>query len=335
MVKVGVNGYSTIGRRVADAIRLQPDLELVGVVKRTPDYSAFLAEEKGIQIFSADDPGRQKLESSGLKVHGTLRDLLGSCDVIVDASPEKGEENLELYKQAGVKAVFQGGEEHSIAGTSFVAQCNYSEAVGKRFVRVVSCNTTGLCRILKALDDSVGVDRAIVTLIRRATDPNDSKKGPIDSAVPDPVELPSHHAEDVRSVLPGINLTTMAVKVPTTHMHLHALAVKPRKADMDSVTESLSNCPRALFFESKKGYTATSSIMDYAREIGRPRGDLYEVGIWKESVKIQDGWLYLFIAIHQESIVIPENIDCIRAMTGTEDANSSMEMTDKTLGIVR
>jgi glyceraldehyde-3-phosphate dehydrogenase/erythrose-4-phosphate dehydrogenase len=30
-VSVGVNGYGVIGKRVADAVRLQPDMVLVGV----------------------------------------------------------------------------------------------------------------------------------------------------------------------------------------------------------------------------------------------------------------------------------------------------------------
>ncbi len=33
MIKVSVNGYGTIGKRVADATLKQPDMELVGVAK--------------------------------------------------------------------------------------------------------------------------------------------------------------------------------------------------------------------------------------------------------------------------------------------------------------
>ena len=33
-VKVAVNGYGTIGKRVADAVKLQPDMELIGVAKQ-------------------------------------------------------------------------------------------------------------------------------------------------------------------------------------------------------------------------------------------------------------------------------------------------------------
>lgn len=48
-------------------------------------------------------------------------------------------------------AIFQGGEKHEIAGLSFVAQVNYAEALDKQHARVVSCNTTALCRVLHAL----------------------------------------------------------------------------------------------------------------------------------------------------------------------------------------
>lgn len=335
MIKVGVNGYGTIGRRVADAIKLQPDMQLVGVVKRTPDYMAGLAAEKGIKLYAPDEQTENKFQQAGLKVEGLIEQLMDESDIIIDASPEKGEENKPLYEKAGKKVVFQGGEEHSIAGTSFVAQCNYDEAYGKRYVRVVSCNTTALCRVLKTIDDSAGIQHAIATLVRRATDPNDPKKGPIDSVVPDPVQLPSHHAEDVRTVLHDINLTTMAVKVPTTHMHLHALAIKLKDPSLEKVIDSLERAHRIIFLESKQGHSSTSTIFDFARELGRPRGDLNEVVIWRDSVRMIDGWLYLFMAIHQEAIVVPENIDCIRAMMKSANAETSIQMTNRYLGLLK
>jgi glyceraldehyde-3-phosphate dehydrogenase (NAD(P)) len=336
MVKVTVNGYGVIGRRVADAVRLQKDMELVGIVKRTPDYRAFVAMKKGIPVFAPDGVGRKKLEDAGLKVAGVLDDALRLSDIVVDASPEgKGEDNKKIYEGAGVKAIFQGGEEHSICGTSFVAMCDYDQAVGKQFVRVVSCNTTGLCRTLKTLDDAVTVKEALATLVRRSTDPDDSSKGPIDSIVPDPLELPSHHAEDVKSVLPTINLVTIAVKVPATHMHLHALALRVGREDADAALKAIAAQSRLLLVEGKKGFKSTSNLMDYAREMGRTRNDLYETAIWKESVKMQNGWLFLFQGVHQEAIVVPENVDAIRAMTGLAAKEASMEATDASLGIAR
>ena len=38
MIKVGINGYGTIGKRVAEAVTLQNDMEIVGIVKTKPTY---------------------------------------------------------------------------------------------------------------------------------------------------------------------------------------------------------------------------------------------------------------------------------------------------------
>jgi len=74
-----------------------------------------------------------------------------------------------MYEKAGVKAIFEGGEKHEVAGFSFNAMCNYDKAIGRDFVRVVSCNTTGICRALYPLDKAFGVEKARVVLARRAT----------------------------------------------------------------------------------------------------------------------------------------------------------------------
>jgi len=46
-VKVAINGYGTIGKRVADAVAAQDDMEVVGVVKTRPSFEAQMAIEKG------------------------------------------------------------------------------------------------------------------------------------------------------------------------------------------------------------------------------------------------------------------------------------------------
>ena len=65
--------------------------------------------------------------------------------------------------------------------------------------------------------------------MRRAADPNDIKTGPINALIPDPIKLPSHHGPDVNSILPDIDITTMAVKTSTTLMHLHAINIELKK----------------------------------------------------------------------------------------------------------
>lgn len=335
MIKVGVNGYHTIGRRVADAVSRQKDMELVGVTKMHPDYKAKLAAEKGISLYAVDEKGVSSYRDSGVTVRGTLNDLLQRVDVMVDTTPDDiGATYKPAYENANVKAIFQGGEEHSLTNLSFVAQCNFDEVKGKRMVRVVSCNTTGLCRTLHAIDRAFGVAKARAVLARRAADPDEVTKGPIDAVVLDPPTVPSHHGHDVQTVLHGMKIVTMAIKVPTTHMHLHSLMVSLKKpATRERAVEAFEREPRVMMVEAKSGFKSTSAVMDLAKEMGRSRDDIYEAVIWKDSVSVVDNELYLFLGVHQEAIVLPENIDAIRAVEGTSSMDDSMKATDASLGI--
>jgi glyceraldehyde-3-phosphate dehydrogenase (NAD(P)) len=334
MIKVGINGYGTIGRRVAEAVGLQDDMELVGVTKTRPDYRATMAIEKGIPVYAANSDHAAAFDKAKVPYAGTLSDLLKQVDIIIDATPELGEEYKPVYEQAGVKAIFQGGEEHSLTGSSFNAQCNYASVKGLRMTRVVSCNTTALCRTLHALDKRFGIARARVVLIRRAADPDEISKGPIDAIVPDPITLPSHHGPDVQTVLTGLNITTMAVKVPATHMHLHTLMITlNRSPTKEEVVQALYDEPRILLVDGKAGFKSTAQVIDWGREKGRPRNDVYEAAVWRDSVATLQDEVFMFLGVHQEAIVIPENIDAIRALLTDVPAAESIAITDRSMGI--
>ena len=335
MIRVAVNGYHTIGARVADAVKKQSDMQLVGVSKMKPDYRARIAAKKEIDVYAANEKSLESFRSAKMTAKGTIGDLLQKVDVIVDATPDEfGASNKPIYERTGVKGIFQGGEEHSLTNFSFVAQCNYGQAANKQFVRVVSCNTTGLCRTLHALERASGIEKARAVLVRRGADPDEVGKGPIDAVVLDPPTVPSHHAADVQSVLKGLNIVTMAVKVPETHMHLHTLLVTlKKKASREVVVDALESEPRIVLVDSKTGVKSTAALMDMAREMGRPRNDIYEAVVWRDSVSVSENEVYLFLAVDQEAIVIPENIDAIRAVSGGYTQAQSMKATDDSLGI--
>ena len=179
-VKVAINGYGTIGKRVADAVSLQDDMEIVGVTKTRPTFEARLAVDKGYDLYIAIPDNVPKFVEAGIPVKGTLDDLLKLADVVVDCTPgKKGADHLETYKNAGVKAIFQGGEKHENIGCSFNSLSNYTENLGVDFTRVVSCNTTGLARTIFPLVKEFGVKKVYATMVRRGPDPNNSKKGPV------------------------------------------------------------------------------------------------------------------------------------------------------------
>ena len=156
--RIGVVGFGTIGKRIAEAITKQPDMELVGIVKTKPDYVAELAVKLGYKLYAVNEDSLKKFEEAGLPVEGILEDLLGKVDLVVDATPGGiGAKNKVVYEQKGVSAIFQGGEKANVAEVSFNSLCNYEEAVGKQYVRVVSCNTTWLLRVLCTLNKAYGL----------------------------------------------------------------------------------------------------------------------------------------------------------------------------------
>ncbi|HMB46186.1 MAG TPA: type II glyceraldehyde-3-phosphate dehydrogenase, partial [Candidatus Methanoperedens sp.] len=153
--KVAINGYGTIGKRVADAVAAQDDMEIAGVVKTRPSFEACIAKEKGFDLYASAEENIEEFKNSKIEISGTLEDLLEKADIVIDATPgDTGEEYKKLYKKHGVKAIWQGGEKHELTGFSFNSEANYSGGLGRDLARVVSCNTTGLVRILYALDNA-------------------------------------------------------------------------------------------------------------------------------------------------------------------------------------
>lgn len=331
--KVAINGYGTVGKRLADAVAAQDDMEVVGVTKTRPTFEARTAIARGYPLYAASDAHRSAFREAGIPVEGTLEDLLGDADLVLDGTP-KGSGYQPVYQEAGVKAIWQGGEKHDLTGLSFNAYANYETALGADRLRVPSCNTTGLIRTLFPLQSQFDVEDVNAVMVRRAADPWDTRRGPINAIVPE-LRVPSHHGPDVQSVLTGLPIQTIAVKVPTTLMHLHAVTVKlGGEVTTEDVLEVWRGTPRLRFVRGAEGITSTAQIVELARDLQRPRSDLYEIAIWEEGVHVQDHTLYYFQAVHQESDVVPENIDAIRAMLELESKKEqSIRKTDRALGI--
>ena len=333
-VKVAINGYGTIGKRVADAVTQQDDMEIVGVVKRRPTFEAHDAMKNGFPFYAPSEEFIPNLEKAGIKVSGTLPELLEIADIVMDCTPSKAGYKA-LYEKHNVKAIWQGGEKHDLTGLSFNTMTNYEDAIGAQFARVVSCNTTGLCRTLYPIQEKYGIDNVLGVMIRRAADPGDSKRGPINAIEP-VLNVPSHHGPDVQTVMKGLNIQTTAVKVPTTIMHLHSVVVKMKaQPSSQDIVQLWENTPRVALVDSAEGVKSTAEIMEWAKDQGRKRGDLFEIAVWKDGVHVVGDTLYYYQAIHQESDVIPENIDCIRAMCEVEtDKFKSAQKTDKAMGLI-
>ena len=334
-IRVAINGYGTIGKRVANAIAAQDDMTVAGVTKTGPSFGCELAVRRGFPLYcTSDEPGHiTAFSAGGYDCAGGLSDLLGVADVVVDCSPGKmGGENLARYRAAGLKAIFQGGEPHSLTGLSYSSSANHEANLGADATRVVSCNTTGLSRTLVPLYDHCGSLKVECTLVRRAADPGDSRKGPINAIKP-VLKVPSHHGPDLMTVKPEIEINSLAVAVPTTIMHVHSIIAdlpEGHGLTTESVIEMWKETPRVIVMHGGDSrLTTTAEVMELARDIGRKWGDLHEIFVWEDGAKLVGDRLYYFQAIHQESDVVPENVDAIRALMGTEpDWRASVARTD-------
>ena len=84
------------------------------------------------------------------------------------------------------------------------------------------------------------------------------------------------------------------------------------------------------------GLVALNSTLEMMADLGRPRGDMWEVGMWEDSLTVKGDELFYNYQVYNQAIVVPETIDAIRALTGIEkDGLKSIAKTDEVMGLVR
>lgn len=330
--KIFLVGLGTIGKRVAEAIRKQDDMELSGIGDIVINYNIKNASEEGVNLYTI--PEKMELfQENGIEPNGTMEEGVNEADLVVDSTPPGiGAKNKEqYYEDSDIPILFQGGESAEVAEMAFNSFWNYEEAKDTQFVQVVSCNTTALCRIMYALDD-ISIKKVRGVLIRRGGDPKQTSRGPLNAIIPKH-HIPSHHAEDVQRCIPNLDITTMAIKVPTTLMHVHSLNISLEEApNKEKIIADLKDTRRIVVGNEEIGNTA--KVVEWARDVGRKRYDIPEVVVWPGTIKCEENELWISYAVHQESIVVPENIDAIRATLNIMDEKvQSIEKTDNALGI--
>ena len=360
-VRVGVVGPGTIGHKVIWAIEKQDDMEVSGVAKTTPDWVAKWVAKKGYKLYPTSKEGAKGVPAA-LKLFeekigkeylgGTIENLFDVSDVIVDCTGNKfGMQNkVELYEpynqlnRSRLKVIFQGGEKAEI-GTSFVARTSYDRCVkasrGGNYFRVVSCNTTGLARLIGViLEKGYGIDYVTASLLRRSTDPGQSSKMRIDGTEVS-LKIPSHHAPDLQTVL-DVEVYSRAYKVPVSSMHMHDLIVSfdgeaPTKSEFYDL---FGDDNRVALLEE---FDSTSELRERVRRINKvephlfPGGDIFMSAVSMGAYQVFRGdSLWLTQGIPQDSIVVPETIDCIRASMHHRlktSRDESMAKTDRSLSL--
>lgn len=335
-VRVGIAGYGVIGQRLADGVAAQEDMELVGVSDVAPTLSLRALAERGMpyRLYAAIPGAEEALEAAGIAVSGSFDDLLDNVDIMLDSTPGGvGAKNKAIYAERGLKAVFQGGEAGEIADVFFHGYANYEKGLGADFLKLTSCNTTGLIRAIDCLDRVAGIEKTAVTIIRRVADPGDTHRGLVDLLLLEPI--PNHQAVDLMNIMPHIEATGILVHTPVTHGHIITILATPKTAmTLDEIKDAFRAHPRIRLVKIEDGFNSNTAMFQYGRMLGNPRGDLYEIGIFEETIGFSGDDIMFAVNIPQESIVVPETMDAVRAaMRLQEDRLEAVGTTNRYLGI--
>ena len=359
--KVGIVGPGTIGHKLIWALEKQDDMKFVGAAKTSPDWAARWVNSKGYKVYAASKEGKDTLgeavksfeEALGAaNVGGSIHDLIKASDVIIDCSGDKmGVKNKEDYYEPYNKAskeklgvIFQGGEK-AVVGQSFNTRTNYDvckkvAGTDKPYLRCVSCNTTTLARVNGGIMQAgYDIDYLNVSLIRRALDPGMKGKVILDDMEVG-LKLPSHHAPDLQTVM-KIEAYSRAYKAPTSLMHVHDLQInfKDKAPTKDQLKEAFADDNRVALLETASN---TAELKERSRRLNKlddrlfPGGDIILAVVSSGSyITLQDGkqaWVTLMCP--QDSIVVPENIDAVRALTYDRkpvERDETLAKTDKTI----
>ena len=346
-IRVGVAGYGTIGQRLADGVALQGDMELVGIADLAPTLSIRALRERDMigannvkyNLYLVDGADKSQFDALDIPVAGTFEELCKSVDIMLDSAPGGvGAKNkANYYDKYGVKAIFQGGEKNSVADVFFHGYANYEKGLGQNYLKLTSCNTTGLIRTVDALDRAYGLEKVAITIIRRVADPGDYHRGLTNALQME--KAPTHQAVDLMTIMPHVNATGILVHTPVTHGHIItvlATAKDGRKITREEAIQAFRSHPRIRTVTIEEGFKGNASFFKYARDLGNRRADLYEIGLWEDSVVESGNDIMFAIHIPQESVTIPETIDGVRAVMQLQQTSAeATEATNRNLNIGR
>jgi glyceraldehyde-3-phosphate dehydrogenase (NAD(P)) len=330
MKKVFVNGYGSIGRRIAQFIKDDPEITVVGVGKYSPDDKVSDAISRGFAVYV---PAKKLDSFKNYKIKGSIEDALSDCDIVIDASPGgTGYANKkQFYEPKGVMAIYQGGEsvfgDERVSDLLFNSRVNYKDAFGKKHVMQGSCNVTGMGRVLQPLREKYGsrILRFDAILVRRWADLEQT-----DKVVQDTIELTPnpHHQDDVKHYMgKDTPLFIQAIKVPTRQMHVHMMSIRFQGAapKPSEILEIFKDEYGVATLWTAKG---TKQIRDAAESMKFSFKDTNMIHIHANMLESIGDTVKMAYSDDQTGIVIPENHMLMQAMLFQKPYSEAFKHTE-------
>ncbi|MEO8455755.1 MAG: type I glyceraldehyde-3-phosphate dehydrogenase [Sphingomicrobium sp.] len=277
MTRVAINGFGRIGRLVARAILERPDcgLELVSVNdladakanawlfshdsvhgkfpgKVTTDGNDIIVDGKRIHVTAEKDPAKLPHNANGVEI------ALECTGFFTDRAG--GEKHIE----AGAKRVLISAPAKGVDLTVVYGVNEDKLTAEHRIVSNASCTTNCLAPVAKVLNDSIGIERGLMTTIHAYT--NDQKI--LDQIHPDlrraraaamsMIPTTTGAARAVGEVLPELKgkLDGSAIRVPVPDVSLVDLTFTPKRdTTRDEVNEILKTASESGRLKGILDYT--------------------------------------------------------------------------------
>jgi len=248
MTRLGINGFGRIGRIVFRATLKRDNVDVVAINDLLDvEHLAYLLEYdsvhgrfdgtievkdgnlvvdgKTIRVTAERDPKTLKWDEAGV-------DVVAECTGIFTTL-----ETADYHIQAGAKKVVISAP--SKDAPMFVMGVNHKEAKATdNVVSNASCTTNCLAPIAKVLDDTFGIEEALMTTIHAATSTQYTVDSPSRknyrlgrSAMNNIIPTSTGAAKAVGKVIPKLDgkITGMAFRVPTVDVSVVDLTVKLEK----------------------------------------------------------------------------------------------------------
>ncbi|MDX1533740.1 MAG: type II glyceraldehyde-3-phosphate dehydrogenase, partial [Nitrosopumilaceae archaeon] len=84
MKNVFVNGYGSIGSRISAFIKDDPEINVIGVGKYSPDDDVNVANSRGFDVYV---PERKLDDFKDYKIAGTIESAVEKSDLVIDGAP--------------------------------------------------------------------------------------------------------------------------------------------------------------------------------------------------------------------------------------------------------
>lgn len=274
MTKVAINGFGRIGRLVARAILENPDcgLELVAIndlgdaksnamlFKRdsvhgpypgevSADGDDLIIDGKRIKVTAERDPANLPHAANGVEI------ALECTGFFTDRA------SAQKHLDAGAKKVLISAPAKGVDLTVVYGVNHDKIEAGHTIVSNASCTTNCLAPVAKVLNDSVGIERGLMTTVHAYT--NDQKI--LDQIHPDMrraraagmsmIPTTTGAARAVAEVLPELKgkLDGSAIRVPTPNVSLIDLTFTPGR---DTTAEEINSILKAAAEGPLKGVLA-------------------------------------------------------------------------------